>query len=70
MQKSKGTRCTVCDQEIKQEESLYSSEVTETAQHFCSTDCRAAHKRKAAPSKQELEEKEKKPTHSRTPVHR
>jgi len=66
MQKSKGTRCTVCDQEIKQEESLYSSEVTETAQHFCSTD----HKRKAAPSKQELEAKEKKPAHSRTRVHR
>jgi hypothetical protein len=56
---AKTDRCAVCDQEVKKDEALYQQEVEDQNLHFCSTGCRDTHhKRKAAPSKQELEQRE------------
>jgi YHS domain-containing protein len=56
-EKSTIRQCAACNQEVSQDEALYSGEVDDIAAYFCSPTCKTEYRRTAAPSKQEVEER-------------
>ena len=48
-------QCAACNQEVSQDEALYSGEVEDQALFFCSPGCQTNYLRTAAPTKEEVD---------------